>query len=102
MEVVAVEPSASEVLAGGFGGLHGLVGLGCGFVPENYNPYIVDKIIPVSTGDGKKLAGEALLCDGLPLCPASGAVLAAALELARAPENKGKRIVALTGGKMGY
>ena len=31
-----------------------------------------------------------------------GAVLAAALELARAPENKGKRIVALTGGKMGY
>ncbi|MBC5581237.1 pyridoxal-phosphate dependent enzyme [Anaerofilum sp. BX8] len=102
VQIVAVEPYESQVLSGGFAGQHGLAGLGCGFVPENYNPYIVDKIVPVSTGDGKKLAGEALLCDGLPLCPASGAVLAAALELARAPENRGKRIVALTGGKVSY
>ncbi len=71
-------------------------------MPDNYNPYIVDQVMPVSTGDGGKLAGEALLCDGLPLCPASGAVLAAALELAAAPENAGKRIVAITGGKVGY
>ena len=99
VRVVAVEPYESQVLTGGFAGAHGLAGIGCGFVPENYNPYIVDETIPVSTGDGEKIAGEVLCSDGLPLAPASGAVLAAALGLALREAYAGKRIVAILGGR---
>lgn len=99
VRIIAVEPYESQVLAGGFAGGHGLVGIGCGFVPENYNPYIVDEIIPIPTGEGEKIAGEALCSDGLPLAPASGAVLAAALGLALKKEYAGKRIIAVLGGR---
>ena len=99
IRIVAVEPVESQVLSGGFAGPHGLEGIGCGFVPENYNPYIVDQVIPVSTGDGREAARQALLTDGLPLSPAAGAALAAALQLAVMPENAGKRVVAIVGGR---
>lgn len=95
IKVVAVEPAESQVLAGGAPGRHGLDGIGFGFVPENYNPYIVDKIQPVTTGDGKKFAGQALLCDGIPAAPSAGAVIGAGLELAMDPANAGKRVVAI-------
>lgn len=98
VQMVGIEPAESGVLTGGFAGPHGLAGIGCGFVPENYNPYIVDKVLRVSTGDGKQTAQDALLLDGLPLCPAAGAVLAGALSLAREAANAGKRIVAILGG----
>lgn len=100
VRIVAVEPYESQVLSGGFAGGHGLTGIGCGFVPENYNPYIVDEIIPIPTGEGEKIAGEALCSDGLPLAPASGAVLAAALGLALKEEYADKRIIAILGGRM--
>ena len=99
IRIIAVEPVESQVLSGGFAGPHPLEGIGCGFVPDNYNPYIVDQVIPVSTGDSREAARQALLCDGLPLSDTSGAALAAALMLAAAPENAGKRIVAITGGR---
>lgn len=95
IQVVAVEPAESRVLEGGAPGRHGLDGIGFGFVPENYNPYIVDRIQPVTTGDGKKFAGEVLLCDGIPAAPSAGAVIGAGLELAMDPANAGKRIVAV-------
>lgn len=99
IQMIAVEPYESQVLSGGFAGPHGLEGIGCGFVPDNYNPYIVDRVVPVSTGDGREAARQALLCDGLPLSDAAGAALAAALQLAADPENGGKRVVAITGGR---
>lgn len=99
IRIIAVEPCESQVLSGGFAGPHGLEGIGCGFVPDNYNPYIVDRVLPVSTGDGREAARQALLCDGLPLSDTAGAALAAALQLAADPENAGKRVVAITGGR---
>ena len=95
VKVVAVEPAESRVLSGGAPGRHGLEGIGFGFVPENYNPYIVNKVQPVTTGDGKKFAGEALLCDGIPASAAGGAVIGAGLELAMDPANAGKRVVVI-------
>lgn len=100
LRVAAVEPAESPVLSGGFAGPHGLEGIGCGFVPKNYNPYIIDRILPVSTGDGKAFAEKALLYDGLPLGAAAGAVLFAAMQLALAPENRGRQIVALLDGRV--
>ena len=100
LQVVAVEPTESPVLSGGFAGPHGLEGIGCGFIPQNYNPYIVDKIVQVSTGDGRTFAQKALLYDGLPLTPAAGAVLFAGMQLALAPENAGRQVVAVLDGRL--
>lgn len=102
MQVIAVEPAESPVLSGGPARAHAMDGIGFGFVPEVYNPYIVDRILPVNTGDGKKFAGEALLCDGIPASPAAGAVIGAGLEIAMNPENAGKRVVAIVGSLVKY
>lgn len=102
LQIVAVEPAESPVLSGGAPGRHAMDGIGFGFVPDNYNPYIVDRILPVTTGDGKKFAGEALLCDGIPASSAAGAVIGAGLELAMDPANAGKRVVAVVGSLVKY
>ncbi|MDR1181025.1 MAG: cysteine synthase A, partial [Bacteroidales bacterium] len=40
---VAVEPKDSPVLSGGSPGTHKIQGIGAGFVPQTYNPAVVDK-----------------------------------------------------------
>lgn len=59
LHVVAVEPSESAILSGKYAGPHGIDGIGLGFMPDNYNPYIVDEVIPVCTGDAEAAAKAA-------------------------------------------
>lgn len=95
IQIVAVEPSASPVLSEGKSGPHKIQGIGAGFVPETLNTDIYDEIMPVENEDAfvsaKKLAKQ----EGILVGISSGAALHAAIELAKRPENKGKRIVAL-------
>lgn len=95
IKAVAVEPSASPVLSGGKPGPHKIQGIGAGFIPKNYNPAVVDEIIGVSDDDA--FAGARLLArrEGLLAGISSGAVLAAAIAIARRPDNTGKTIVAI-------
>ena len=95
VKIVAVEPHECSVLSGGFAGKHNIPGLGAGFKPGNYNPYIVDRIVRVPSHEAQRAASQLLLCEGIPAGAASGAVAAAAVQLAAQPENAGKRIVAL-------
>lgn len=76
--VVAVQPAESQVLTGGFAGKHGISGIGLSFIPNNYNPYIVDEIISVPSVDALDTASEILHLEGIPACPSAGAVLCAA------------------------
>ncbi len=99
IRAVAVQPLESQVLTGGFAGRHGIAGLGLPFVPANYNPFIVDDIVNIATGDAAATAEEAFTLDGVPANVAGGAALAAALALAKKPENASKRIVAVVCGK---
>lgn len=95
IKVVAVEPASSPVLSGGKSGPHKLQGIGAGFVPKVLNTAVYDEIIPVENDAafvmGKLLARK----EGVLVGISSGAVLSAAIELAKRPENKGKQIVAL-------
>ena len=95
VKVVAVEPATSAVLSTGVPGKHGIQGIGAGFVPDTYDASVVDEILTVA--DKEAVAASRLLAskEGLLVGISSGASFAAALRLARLPENAGKQIVAL-------
>ncbi|MDY2880924.1 MAG: cysteine synthase A [Candidatus Borkfalkiaceae bacterium] len=95
VKVVAVEPKSSAVLSTGVAGPHKIQGIGAGFVPEVLNTKIYDEIVPVSNEDAfavGKLIGKK---EGVLVGISSGAATWAAIELARRPENEGKKIVVL-------
>ena len=94
--VVAVEPYESPVLEGGFGGRHSIPGIGLGFVPPSYNPYVVDLVLAVSSGEARQTARLLLLTEGLPACPSAGAAAAAACRLLE--EAPGSRVACIFAG----
>ena len=95
LQVVAVEPAASPVLAGGAKGPHPLQGINAGFVPKILNTGIYDEIIPVQGEDAFKTARAMAQQEGLLVGISSGAATWAAVQLANRPENAGKLIVVI-------
>ena len=94
-KVIAVEPDSSAVLSGGNKGPHPLQGIGAGFIPKILNTKIIDEIIRVTGENAFRTAREMATQEGLLVGISSGAAVWAALEVARRPENAGKRIVAI-------
>jgi cysteine synthase len=95
LRAVAVEPAKSPVIAGGLPGPHKLQGIGAGFIPKNLNKNILDEVIGVNEEDSGPISKEVNRLDGIPVGISSGAVIWAALQIARRPENNGKQIVAI-------
>ena len=95
VKIVAVEPASSPVLSGGNPGPHKIQGIGAGFVPKTFNRDVVDQIFTVENDDAIRTGRELAQNEGLLVGISSGAAAFAAFELAKLPENKGKRIVAL-------
>lgn len=95
IKVVAVEPAESPVLSGGKPGPHKIQGIGAGFIPKNYNPDVVDEIIPVAGDDAIRTSRELAKKEGLLVGISCGAAVYAATELAKRPENRDKLIVAI-------
>ncbi len=95
LRVVAVEPADSPVLSGGTPGPHKIQGIGAGFVPAVLDTGIYDEIIPISGEAALAAVRQLGRTEGVLAGISSGAALAAALELAGRPENRGKTIVAL-------
>ncbi len=95
ISVIAVEPKASPVLNGGQSGSHKIQGIGAGFVPKNYDASVVDEVFDVENDDAIRTSRELAKYEGLLVGISSGAAVYAATEIARRPENAGKRIVVL-------
>ena len=95
VQIVAVEPASSPVLSGGKSGPHKIQGIGAGFVPKTYNPDVIDEVLQVENDDAIRTGRELAAEEGLLVGISSGAAVYAATQLAKRPENKGKRIVAL-------
>ena len=96
---VAVEPELSPVLTQTRAGIplapgaHKIQGIGAGFVPHILDLDLVDQIETVSNEESiayaRRLSREEGILSGI----SSGAAVAVAIRLARAPEHRGKTIV---------
>lgn len=95
IRIVAVEPETSPVLSGGKPGPHKIQGIGANFIPKNYNADIVDEVIQVPNDAAILTSRKLSKNEGLLVGISSGASAWAATQLAKRPENAGKRIVAL-------
>ena len=95
VKIVAVEPFDSPVLSGGKSGPHKIQGIGAGFVPDIFNIKVIDEIYKVKNEDAFETSREIARQEGLLVGISSGAATFAATEIAKRPENKGKKIVVL-------
>ena len=95
VEIIAVEPASSPVLTEGHAGPHKIQGIGANFVPETYQQAYVDRVLTVSDEEAFAAARSLAKDHGLLVGISSGAAYAAALQLTRQPEYKGKNIVVL-------
>lgn len=95
IQMVGVEPAASNVISGGSPGPHRIQGIGAGFVPSILDLSVVDEMVSVEDESAIATAGLAATREGLLIGISAGAALHAALELASSPRMKGKRIVTI-------
>jgi cysteine synthase A len=91
--VIAVEPASSAVLTGGQPGPHRIQGIGAGFVPVVLNLEVVDEVLACPDEDAIHYAHLLAAREGVLAGMSCGAAVWAALEVARRPESRGRRIV---------
>lgn len=82
VRVVAVEPARSAVLSGGVAAVHGIQGIGAGFVPEILQRDVIDDIVTVEDEAAFAMSRRLAREEGLLLGPSSGANVAVAADIA--------------------
>lgn len=95
VKIIGVEPASSPLLTKGEVGPHGLQGIGANFVPSILDTEIYDEVIAATEEDAYEAGRSIARNEGLLVGISAGAALHAAMEVAKRPENVGKRIVVL-------
>ena len=95
IRIIAVEPASSPVLNGGKSGPHKIQGIGAGFIPNTYNAQVIDEVFDVDNDDAIRTGRLLAQQEGLLVGISSGAAVFAAIQIAKRPENKDKKIVVL-------
>ncbi len=92
IRIVAVEPKESPLLSEGWAAPHKIQGIGANFVPSVLDRSLIDEIVTVSAQQAFECGRQIARTEGVLVGISSGAVLAAAAEIASRPEFKGRRI----------
>ena len=87
LKTIAVEPDQSTVLSGGKPGPHALQGIGAGFIPDNYNPAVVDEVIAISKEEAYDYARRLAKQEGILAGISTGASLAAVAKVLEKQPN---------------
>lgn len=95
IKVVAVEPLDSPLLSEGTAGPHKIYGLGANFVPDILDREVYDEVLDVSLPDSISQARALGTDEGILTGISGGAAVWAAIEVAKRPENAGKKIVVI-------
>jgi cysteine synthase len=90
---IAVEPQGS-IFAGGKSGKHKVEGIGQSFLPEIWDPSLVDEVIAIDDAEAYATVLEIARTEGLLVGGSSGCSAAAARQIARRL-GPGKRVVTL-------
>ena len=93
--VISVEPARSPVLSGGERGTHQFQGMGPGFVPDNFDWSVVDRVVTAWEEDAFPLARRLAREEGLFVGMSSGAIVHVALQIAR-ELGPGKRVACIS------
>ena len=94
LKIFAVEPAESPVFSGGKPGPHKIQGIGAGFIPDVFNPRVVDRFIPVSYDEARTSARRLAEQEGILCGISSGAILHASCLVAQ-ELGRGKRLLAI-------
>ena len=95
VKVIAVEPATSPLLSKGVAGPHKIQGIGANFVPKVLDQNIYDEVIAIENEDAFEYGKKFGKLEGILIGISGGAALAAAVQLAKREENKGKTIVVI-------
>ena len=87
LKTIAVEPDQSTVLSGGKPGPHALQGIGAGFIPDNYDPAVVDEVIAISKEEAYDYARRLAKQEGILAGISTGASLAAVAKVLEKQPN---------------
>lgn len=92
IRIVAVEPEDSPLLSGGKAAPHKIQGIGANFIPSVLDRSLIDEVVTAGAQESFQCGRDIATTEGILVGISSGAVLAAAVKLAKRPEFKDKRI----------
>ena len=95
VKIYAVEPETSPLVTQGHAGTHKIQGIGANFIPENFKKDLVDEVLTCSNELAFETSRNLAQKEGILAGISAGANVAKALELAKLPENSGKKIVTI-------